>query len=152
MPAFWTIGLLDKWMLGSLNTLILNVWTLGGNISAGGSFYAFFSRPNHASAKVHVQENYLFSRNSLSKEVALLKECPNKCPKDVPYCKKGAPSKPGLVRKCRRFKEICFTKVSVLMNNIFQGSSWSCAQKNCYLATMDGFSCPSEIKTVRLTD
>ena len=132
MLALWTIGLLDKWMLGSLNTLILNVWKYGGNISARGSFYAFFSRPNHASVEVHVQENYLFSRNSLSKEVALLKEYPNKCPIDVPYCKKGVPSKPRLVRKCRRFKEICFTKVSVLTNNILQGSSWSCAQKSCY--------------------
>ena len=132
MLALWTIGLLDNWMLGSLNTLILNVWTYGGNISARGSFYAFFSRPNHASVEVHVQENYLFSRNSLSKEVALLKEYPNKCPIDVPYCKNRVPSKPRLVRKCRRFKEICFTKVSVLTNNILQGSSWSCAQTSCY--------------------
>ena len=59
-------------MLGSLNTLILNVWKLGGNISVKGSFYAFFSRLYHAPVKVYVQEKYLLSRNSLCKEVAVL--------------------------------------------------------------------------------
>ena len=70
-------------MLGHLNALILNVWTIGGsfsNISIRDSFCAFFSRLCHASLKVYVQMNYLLSRNNPSEEVAVLKKYPDKSP------------------------------------------------------------------------
>ena len=59
----WALGFLGKWILGNLNTLILNVWTYGGNICVRGLFYAFF-RLYPTSVKVCVQGKYLFSRNS----------------------------------------------------------------------------------------
>ena len=68
MLAFWTIGLLDKWVLGSLNTLILNVWTLGGNISARGSFHAFFLD------LTMLLQKFMFRRITYSQETVFLKK------------------------------------------------------------------------------
>ena len=76
MFGLWTLGFLDKYLLGHLSTLFLNVLTIGGgfsNISVRGSFCAFFARLCHASVKVYVQMNYLFSRSSPSKEAAVWK-------------------------------------------------------------------------------
>ena len=42
------------------------------------------------SVKVHVQEKYLFSRKSLSKEVPVLKKYPNKCPKKYSLQKRSS--------------------------------------------------------------
>lgn len=86
MFGLWTLGFLDKYLLEYLSTLILNVWTIGGgfsNISIRGFFCAFFARLCHASVKVYVQMNYLFSRSNPSKEAAVLKKYPDKCPKKV---------------------------------------------------------------------
>ena len=86
MFGLWTLGFSDKYLLGHLSTLFLNVLTIGGgfsNISIRGSFCAFFTRLCHASVKVYVQMNYLFSRSSPSKEAAVLKKYPEKCPKKV---------------------------------------------------------------------
>ena len=97
MFELWTLGFLDKYLLGHLNTLILNVWTIGGgfsNISIRDSFCAFFARLCHASVKIYVQMNYLFSRSSPSKEAAVLKNYPDKCPKKV------------LITKGSSFKEV----------------------------------------------
>ena len=48
-----------------------------------------FFRLYPTSVKVYVQEKYLFSRKSLSKEVPVLKKYPNKCPKKVLIAKKA---------------------------------------------------------------
>lgn len=116
----WTLGFLDKYLLGHLSTLFLNVLTIGGvfsYLSIRGSFCAFFARLCHASVKVYVQMNYLFSRNSPSKEAAVLKKYPDKCPKKV-LITKETPLRTRLVRKCRCFKEICPTKVASPKKNI----------------------------------
>ena len=86
MFGLWTLGFLDEYLLGHLSTLFLNDLTIGGgfsNIAIRGSFCAFFARLCHASVKVYVQMNYLFSRSSPSKEAAVLKKYPEKCPKKV---------------------------------------------------------------------
>ena len=54
-----------------------------------------FFRRCHASVKVYVQRRNLFSRNKPSKEVAVLKKYPNKCPKKVHIAKRVLLQRPS---------------------------------------------------------
>ena len=99
MLGFWTLKLrtlecldsrrLNSWINGRLDAWTLWFWTFGHLVVAFLTFplevlfMQFFCRLFHVSVKVYVQKNYLFSRKSHSKEVAVLKKYLKKCPKKV---------------------------------------------------------------------
>ena len=83
-----TLGILDSRRLegGCWEAWTIWFWTFGNLVVTFPLevlFMHFFSRLYHTPVKVYVQEKYLLSRNSLCKEVAVLKKYRNKCPKKV---------------------------------------------------------------------